>query len=367
MKKIKFLITLFLFSLNVCVECTTINCPDNETLNLESDGYQYIRGKDPLIAALYREWWFFALYDPLNDIGFCMGYSVADPAKTFHLEASGVAGMLWTKVQNNTGENPINVLDVYKYEDFTAYEQNATVSIGANNSIHVINEKTYEIKGISKDNDMKWLLTFQQQSYACRQREEVPDLLELDWLSYMPSSYVSGYIQYKNTTYFINTTAYHDHNYGAWPTNLFNWIWAQFHRIEDNFSLVLGSYHIPTTEDEYIGYVFIRWNNQRIKIGTLCLDTFHLKPLEWQIVDGRKYSIHTVVQAWNDRYKISLEYKARVSNDNPGGRGLGLKVFEQISFYQADLYEKQGDQWIVLQGNITGYGFSEWSHAEILE
>ncbi|CAF1409434.1 unnamed protein product [Rotaria sordida] len=144
----------------------------------------------------------------------------------------------------------------------------------------------------------------------------------------MPSARVSGSIQYNNQSFSIDTTAYHDHNYGAWATNLFNWIWAQFHRIDEEFSLVLGSYHVPTTEGTYIGYVFIRWRGQRIKIGTLCGDQFHLKPLEWQIVDGRKYSIHTKVEAFSQRYKVNIEYKARVSNDNPGGRGLGLKVFE---------------------------------------
>jgi len=66
----------------------------HETLDLESDGYQYIRSHNPLISVLYSEWWFFALYDPLVDIGFCIGYSISDPSKTFKLENSVISGML---------------------------------------------------------------------------------------------------------------------------------------------------------------------------------------------------------------------------------------------------------------------------------
>ena len=56
---------------------------------------------------------------------------------------------------------------------------------------------------------------------------------------------------------------------------------------------MLGSCHVPLTKDDYIGYIFIRYRGQRIKIGTLCGVQFHLKPLEWQIIDGIKHSIHT--------------------------------------------------------------------------
>lgn len=346
-------------------ESKSDNCADNETLSLESDGYQYVKHKYPLVSSLYREWWFFALYDPLVDIGFCVGYSVSDPAKSFHQEQSGISGMLWASVENNTGQNPIDFLDPYDFTQFSAFRENATVSIGQENFIKVFDETTYQITGRSKNGEIRWHLIFQQKSYACRQREEIPQLLELDWIAYMPSAQVFGYIQYNNKTFSINTTAYHDHNYGAWPTNVFNWIWAQFHRVDRQFSLVLGSYHIPTTTDEYIGYVFIRWRNIRIELGTLCDDQFHLQPLEWQIIDGKKYCIHTKIEASNQKYKIQIEYKAKVSNDNPGGRGLGLKVFEQISQYQVVLYGRNQDDWVILEDNLIGYGFSEWSNVEL--
>ncbi len=83
------------------------------------------------------------------------------------------------------------------------------------------------------------------------------------------------------------------------------------------------------------------------------------------MIDGKKYCIHTKIEAFNEQYKIDIQYKAKVNNDNPGGRGLGLKVFEQISQYVVTLYGKHGQDWIILQQNLTGYGFSEWSHTQI--
>lgn len=361
---VKQLTAIVLVLLVKLVYCRVGSCPDNDTLDLESDGYQYARGKEPSISGLYQEWWFFALYDPRIDIGFCMGYSVTDPAKTFGRQMYGIAGMLWTSVVNNTGQEPFNIVEPHSYEEFSAFKENATVAIGKQNFIKVLDETTYQVVGSTQNGQTRWWLTVKQRSYACREKVDVPELLELDWISFMPSANVFGVIEYNGVNLTINTTAYHDHNYGAWPTNLFNWIWAQFHRVDKEFSLVLGSYHVPLTEDEYIGYVFIRYKGQRIKIGTLCTDEFKLHPLEWQVVGGKKYSIHNKIQALNTNYKIDIEYKARVSNDNPGGRGLGLHVFEQISYYEVSLYVKQGVDWQVLEQNITGYGFSEWSNVD---
>jgi len=146
----------------ILTECKLVRCPDNETLDMESDGYQYIRKKQPLIPVLYREWWFFALYDPLEDVGFCMGYSVTDPAKKFSLETSGLAGMLWTSVENNTGQDPIDILDVYDYEQFSAYKENATVTIGKDNSIKVLDPTTYQVVGKTKNGQTRWSLTLKR-------------------------------------------------------------------------------------------------------------------------------------------------------------------------------------------------------------
>jgi hypothetical protein len=51
-------------------------CEDNSVLGLSADGLQWVKGEDPLISWLYKEWWFFALYDEKADIAGAFGYSV---------------------------------------------------------------------------------------------------------------------------------------------------------------------------------------------------------------------------------------------------------------------------------------------------
>jgi len=197
--------------------------------------------------------------------------------------------------------------------------------------------------------------------YACDETIDVPEMLQLDWISFMPSAHAIGTVDITGRTYAIDTVAYHDHNYGSWPTSLFNWIWSQFSSPQHDFALVMGGYHIPLT-DTYFGYVFIRYQGVRIKIGTLCLDHFELHPLEWQTVNGLKYSIHNKVLTYNEEYLLQMEYKAKLSNENPGGRGLDLSVFEQLSNYNVELYQKNSTGGWTLLVNPTGWGFSEWSN-----
>lgn len=53
-----------------------IACADTDVLGPSADGLQWHKGQDPLISWLYKEWWFFALYDEKADIAGAFGYSV---------------------------------------------------------------------------------------------------------------------------------------------------------------------------------------------------------------------------------------------------------------------------------------------------
>lgn len=231
---------------------------------------------------------FFSLYDPLIDIGFCIGYSAIDPANALGVQAAGIAGILWPSVAKNTSEKAIDIFDPYLYKEFSANNETANVTIGEKSFIRVLDQRTYQVVGSTRDERIQWSLTYQQQSYPCKQIDQIPDIVQLGWIVYMPSAYVTGTLQFGDKIYSINTTGYHDHNYGAWPTFAYNWIWAQFHRIDKEFALDFSGIHIPETKNDYIGYVFIRWRGQRFHIGTGCGDYFHIQPLEWQFIDGKK-------------------------------------------------------------------------------
>lgn len=97
-----------------------------------------------------------------------MGYSVSDPSKTFKLEMSGIAGIFWTSVANNAGQDPINVLDMYSFDQFTAHKENACVKIGDQNFISVFDPTHYQAVGQSKDGMMSWSLNFVHAKRSCR-------------------------------------------------------------------------------------------------------------------------------------------------------------------------------------------------------
>ncbi|CAF4027312.1 unnamed protein product [Rotaria sp. Silwood1] len=79
-----------------------------------------------------------------------------------------------------------------------------------------------------------------------------------------------------------------------------------------------------------------------------------LNQTTYQLVGGSKERVN-----YNQQYKIDIEYKALVNNNNPGGRGLGLKVFEQISHCEAVLYGKREENWLILEQDLTEHDFSE--------
>ncbi len=56
-------------------------------------------------------------------------------------------------------------------------------------------------------------LTYKQMVPACREEMQVPDLVKLDWISYMPSAEVEGYIVYQGVKTPISGKGYHDHNW----------------------------------------------------------------------------------------------------------------------------------------------------------
>ncbi len=114
--------------MNIFVESKFDNYVDNQTPNFGSDDYQYIHDHDPFV-----------------DIEFYIDYSVSDSAKTLHLESSGISGMLWTTIENNTDQEPI---------DTSVFKENATVYIGKNYFIQVLNETIYRIVGNSRNDQI---------------------------------------------------------------------------------------------------------------------------------------------------------------------------------------------------------------------
>jgi hypothetical protein len=340
------------------------SCTDTDVLGLSADALQWNPSDWSPISVEYKEWWFFTVHDPEQRFGAVFGYSVADPSQAFGRESSSVAAMVWPSYEPDQLPSPcITPLDIYNYTQYSGNRQNASLSVGDKNHITTLSEGVYQIDGAIRDGSVIWSLRYTQESYPSREVFQPPGM-QLDWISFMPAASVSGFVTVNGKTFNLSSAiGYHDHNWGAWPDTLFNWIWAQFSNTtsERAFALVLGGYHVPVT-DTYIGYVFVRYNGQRFKLGTLCGDKFELTPLQFLEVDGRKYSVHNRVQVTSAAWRLTMEYRARVGTLNPSGRGLGLYVDEQISDYSVQLYKATDGGWTLVE-DLSGTGFSEWSHS----
>ena len=165
--------------------------------------------------------------------------------------------MIWDNYTAGVIPAPVfTTTDVYGFDAYSGNTDNATLSI-ATATITVRDANTYDLAGVSKDGSVQWHLTYTQESYPSREVFNVAGV-SLDWISYMPAASVSGWVSVRGRRVALTAAlGYHDHNWGAWPDTLFNWIWAQFssNSADRKFALVLGGYHVPLTQ-EYIGCVF---------------------------------------------------------------------------------------------------------------
>jgi len=359
-KLLLFGIVFFLTINFICVVCLSENlCPDSEVLDLQNDADQW-KKQFNIFNVIYQEWWFFTVYDVESNIAMVFSYGDRDPQKLFDHQEASVAYMLWTEAFTNVSAGPFSVVDKYPFKDFIGSKQNATLSVTSSNQLIVLDNTTYHAFGSSQDGQLSWDFTYTQMAYPMRELFQIPVLMELDWISYMPSASVNGSIRYGNQIFTLNNAVgYHDHNYGSWPDLAFPWKWAQYNNQSQDFAFVMGSYEIPDTSD-FIGYIFFRFEGQRYKLGTLCAESFVFTPLEFQQQSGYNYSVHNKLQTFDRDWKIDVDYTAHSSSLNPGGKGLDLIVFEQLSFYQVELSQKQKGEWVSV-ASMSGYGFSEWS------
>lgn len=350
------------------------DCTDKAVLNISADGYHWKPSDNPL-KSQYVEWWFFTVLDESNDLGLVFGYGLSDPGNFFGQRGAVVSSMVYPQFNVAPMKNisTLNTNTLIPFEQFVAHSQNATVTMGPENSITVIDEYTYHLVGRSADGLTWWNLTYVQLADGMNENVEVPELMQLDWVSYMPAARVSGVMHYQGQTIQINNAlGYHDHNYGYWPEAIFNWLWAQFSGVSattgKRFTSVTGAYKIPVvTNDTYIGYVIIRYGDQHIKLGTLCGDKFELIPMAfepWPGHPGKKVSVHNVASAESDQYRVVFDWKTKVWALNPGGLPMHLLVAEQISTYNVQLYQKTNGQWSLLD-SFVGDGFNEWCDMEI--
>lgn len=340
-------------------------CPEPADVGLSADGYQLLSLK--VVPESWTEWWFFTVIDAENDLGLAFGFGAPKGGK-------GQAGMNAMWYANATQKDKASVsINVSPAAFFSAARENASVSMDLGQIIPVSSDEyrvVVRLPASAGSAAMSMDLVFRRDPGAYPDKEEenlLDDLVRLDWVSFMPAASVSGTVQLgggRVVTLSGKSRGYHDHNYGRWPTRLFNWLWGSYSGVAASgalFSATYGAYLSPPFETT-VAYIFLRYNGQRYKLGTLCFNPISVKPTAFKRwTDGRKYATAYHIEAENDELRLVWDFETVNTYLNPGGTPLGLEVFEQISMHNATLYEKRGSQWALKDAFLPALGFNEWS------
>ena len=75
--------------------------------------------------------------------------------------------------------------------------------------------------------------------------------------------------------------------------------------------------------------------------------------------DGRKEATAVSIAATSPKYELRWTHEMRSSAANPGGAGLGLVVYEQLSVHNLTLTEKATGRTAAAASGV--FGFTEWS------
>ena len=181
------------------------SCKDDGRLPAANDGRQ----NTPEGCSGCKEWWFFTAFAPRSDAGVALSY---DPA------GKALVTMLYLHASHPTAAKVLDFDSFFDTASSTAANASVTLGSDGRNGVEVINATHYTIRGSLPDHNLSWTLDFVQAVDAAREDADVFSILKLDWISYMPSARVTGWLHYQGQTYdFADATGYHDHNSGKWP------------------------------------------------------------------------------------------------------------------------------------------------------
>ena len=353
------------------------NCTDNGVLPFTDDGRQNAATGCPSCV----EWWFFTAFSPSANVGAALSY---DPAN------KELVAMIYLNAASPATATVVNIERAF--DGATSTASNASVQLGTDglNSITVVDATHYVVRGAIPASNISWTLTFEQAVDAASEKVDLLDgVLKLDWLSYMPNARVSGILTYQGVAYSFDGDGqgYHDHNSGKWPSKVqlgttaappvsdllsFDYKWGSVGDGKGT-GAVYGAYLGPgVLSGLSVDYIFVRSGSTRVKFGTLCGHRVTVKPLGFiDRAGGHKEASAVQLTAESDEWKLEWTHRMLSSAVNPGGVGLQLIVYEQLSTHNLTLTKKAARGGVEAAGageevavaSLSGaWGFTEWSN-----
>lgn len=319
------------------------------------DAYHYRYFEDGRHDWCYIEWWYFNLYDPVQDVQAIFSYAVRDPENLTGSAMSNVGVIVYSP------EGVVAETDTFSTEMFNASYIQADVTIGDNN-IEVLDSDTYRIDGSIAGGRISWDLVFTMvaESWFGKDREWVGlfPWEEMSWLIYMPGAHVDGTIKIDGRTYEFNgATGYHDHNWGEWiPWNAM-WDWFQY--FEPGFNIEIGDFR-----NHESGVLSIDFDGDRTVFAK---EDYRIINTRWNFdwLNGKFFPVKTHVIADNDT--LHLDARVTVFKTEPLRMIVPIPfmpdviIYEQTAWYEGELWGKDEHGDPVLLHTFASEGFKEYT------
>ena len=284
------------------------------------DAFHYNGWKGTPYSGAYTEWWYFNLYDRKKDLQAIFSYQVVDPE---NLTGKGVS---FVSAAAYKGSEIINTFDLYPLSLFCPSYTSANVAMGPD-TITVLDRNTYQIIGSSSDGRISWDLLYDRESdpWFAADRVNVAQASweKMSWLLYMPRGHVTGTLVVDGQQYTVESSGYHDHNWGEWDLATVRWNWAQVSK--PGLAFDLGDF-IGNPN----GRAAIDINGRRTVFSANQYKLVHTK-WAYDAQNGTSYPTQSILTADNGFVRLSVTMDVEKTDPLPAIPG--LIIYEQPTHF----------------------------------
>lgn len=347
-----------------------------QDVDLRDAYHYYCDFQDGEYDSIYKEWWYFNLFDTKNDIQIIFHYSILDPE---NISGDGMAGVGAVVYIGQDIVNHTDWLDSFSPScqscDDVPNCDKFTVDIG-HNYIEMTDSNTYHIFGSIRNGRLSWDLTYKSQidPWFAHDGAKVKVGLfpweQMSWFIHMPGAYVSGEVWIDDQYYEVkDALGYHDHNWGEWiPYNVL-WNWAQyFEPAEEPKAGELAkpalAFQIGDFRFKPIGVVSIEHDDIRTEFEK---DEYLLIHSRWRYDSKNRkwFPVKTWLYAENEKRRLIVCIRAIKTEAMLAPLEMPfflpeVILYEQTAYYMGRLWEKEGGRW-QLRASFNGNGFKEYS------
>jgi len=312
------------------------------------DAYHFQSWEGSPYNAAYTEWWYFNLYDAKHDLQAIFSYQIVDPLNLTTHGLSYVAAVVYQ------GNQIIPGISFYPPSLFHASDSAANVGVGPN-TITVVTDNKYVISGASSNGRLSWNLHYERvaPSWFAGDHVNVGPLAweQMSWLLYMPRAAVSGTLTIDGQAYRIESSGYHDHNWGEWDFSGTNWNWAQYS--QPGLTFDLGDF-----VDNPNGRASFDLGGERFVFSASDYKLVHTK---WSFdpLTNLSYPTQSVFTAEKDDVQIRLVMDVQKTAPLSAGPPPALVIFEQPTRFTGEITIQRS--WFPIKIAFEGNGFKEYT------